>query len=448
MIPEFCQDCTVLAEELAAQAQQSNDALRKSDRIRAQLRTAADTLQRRLALTQKQLLDCKVASAPSSCFDDVSTRRPSEHGYANSTDGSSCSREIYHRRRSEGGEKELSALHAEIANRETENELLGSQLEELKRKFAQSEALAQDRLRELETVKSTWVVPTVFQRVEEELEEMKMREKESAKVSNPLDALDSLQRDLEGAAKFRKVCMGDAQKSAQLTLRVAELQDTLQRREKENAEYRTLLSDLDGEAQGLRAACMHSTSNMVQRYDDLRNELNTLREERSNLYSRVGTLEGENTHWSKINEEGRAKRLESELRVLAVEIERLRSCNAALCSQLFGDANGKPAGDNDANMLLQGLRPMDDSEEVDDDIHLRTIVRLQQKLSDAEEKHLTEKEQLMEKVRQLERQNAARLAPSSQLQTSPVRKTESQPVNRLQSLVSSGISSGWSLVGR
>lgn len=462
---DFCADCAPVAQDLTTRLRERDEALAKSDRVRSQLRTAAETLQRRLALTQKQLNECHHASSPS----DSSTRRPSHGPSSNGTSDSSSEvarqsdaegrelgRELtalqsevtQRRRRSEVDAKELSALQEEVTEREAESDRLLREIEEWKRKLSQSEALAQDRLRDLETVKKTWVSRGVHEQVAEELAELKA--KEDARATNPLDALNALQRDLEGAASFRKTSMGDAHKRAQLTLQVAELNDTLTRVTQENAQYRIAVTNLEEEASGLRQACMHSTSSVVQRYDDLRSELKILRAERQEMYARMGVLEDENKTLRVINDEGKVQRMESELRNLSVEIERLRSCNTALCSQLFGDSAGKACGDLDVNMLLQGQRPMDAAEdEFGEDTHIKTIVRLQHKLTEAEEKHLTEKEQLMEKVRQMERNYAARMAPQALQQEAP--KETSTPssissVGRITSLMPTGMPSlsGWS----
>eukprot|EP00397_Hematodinium_sp_SG-2012_P012201 GEMP01012364.1.p1 GENE.GEMP01012364.1~~GEMP01012364.1.p1 ORF type:complete len:545 (+),score=146.50 GEMP01012364.1:138-1637(+) len=448
---EFCDSCAPMAQELLSQIREQREAQTKCDRVRAQLRLATETLQRKLAQTQKQLVECRQASAPSSSTggtggvphgtssdagatpghgtstDVGAARRASNEtsGHSSTHDASvprcqshphpeqvrSLVAEVVRRRRqSEVDGKELVALQAEVTERDCEKERVARELRELSRKLSQAEALAQDRSQDLATIKATWVSPDVLHRVEQEL--LKMKAKEATRITDPLDALNTLQRDLEDAASWRKTSMGDAHKKHHLSVQVAELQDQLRRIMQENTRYRSVIVDLEEEAKSLRMACVHSTSSVVQRYDDLRSELRVLREERQETYARISTLEADNQKLLAIHDEGKAQRMESELRNLSVEIERLRHCNAALCSQLFGDKAGHESGDLDASMLLQGQRPMDAAEdEVGNDMHIKTIARLQQKLAHEEDNHLMEMEQLIEKVRQMERSNAARMAP-------------------------------------
>eukprot|EP00397_Hematodinium_sp_SG-2012_P011830 GEMP01011978.1.p1 GENE.GEMP01011978.1~~GEMP01011978.1.p1 ORF type:complete len:523 (+),score=141.88 GEMP01011978.1:138-1571(+) len=426
---EFCDSCAPMAQELLSQIREQREAQTKCDRVRAQLRLATETLQRKLAQTQKQLVECRQASAPSSSTggtggvphgtssdagatpghgtstDVGAARRASNEtsGHSSTHDASvprcqshphpeqvrSLVAEVVRRRRqSEVDGKELVALQAEVTERDCEKERVARELRELSRK----------------------VSPDVLHRVEQEL--LKMKAKEATRITDPLDALNTLQRDLEDAASWRKTSMGDAHKKHHLSVQVAELQDQLRRIMQENTRYRSVIVDLEEEAKSLRMACVHSTSSVVQRYDDLRSELRVLREERQETYARISTLEADNQKLLAIHDEGKAQRMESELRNLSVEIERLRHCNAALCSQLFGDKAGHESGDLDASMLLQGQRPMDAAEdEVGNDMHIKTIARLQQKLAHEEDNHLMEMEQLIEKVRQMERSNAARMAP-------------------------------------
>lgn len=384
MAGSFCEQCTCGAEELRAEIRERGEALAKSDKVRGQLRLTTEHLQRKLASTQQQLQNQEVSPVPSLASTEA-------------RDSTGCSED-----------KTAQDLARDLRAERCEKERIQKEADEALRKLREAEAKVEEYFKELESVKANRIPLELLQRAEKELAELKA--KEEARPSDPLDALNALQRDLESAASFRRTAFTDTQRNQQLILETGQLKEQLRTLSHKNEELKSHCTHIEEEAKDLRNACVDSSNAMVRRYDDLHMQLKLLREEQQTNYVRMSQLENENGELRAIHDEGKVQRVEDELKTLTTEIERLRSCNAALCSQLFENGEkGNGGCDEDASMLLQGQRPMEDIEADTQDVQVRTIVRLQQKLTDTHERHMIEKEKLMDKLQQMERQSAARL---------------------------------------
>jgi len=384
MAGSFCEQCVAGAEELRAEIRERGEALAKSDKVRGQLRLATEHLQKKLASTQKHLQNQEISSVPSLASSEA-------------RDSTGCSED-----------KTAQDLARDLRAERCEKERIQKEADQALRKLREAEAKVAEYFQELESVKADRIPRELLQKAEKELAEL--RAKEEARPSDPIDALDALQRDLESAASFRRTAFTDTQRNQQLVLHAAQLEEQLRKLSEQNRELKLHCKHIEDEAKDLRNACVDSSNAMVRRYDDLHMQLKLLREEQQTTYVRMSQLENENGELRAIHDEGKVQRVEDELKTLTTEIERLRSCNAALCSQLFENGEKGDGGcDEDASMLLQGQRPMEDIEADTQDVQIRTIVRLQQKLTDANERHMIEKEKLMDKLQQMERQSAARI---------------------------------------
>jgi len=394
MAGTFCDQCTDGVEELRAELREQSETLAKSEKVRGQLRLAADHLQKKLASTKQKLQKQEEIPPVPSLSSSASPE---------ARDSTGCSED-------KTAQDLALALSSELSAERSEKERIRKEADEALRKLREAEAKVEEYFKELESVKATRIPPEVLQRAEEELAALKA--KEEARPADPLDALDALQRDLESAASFRRAAFTDTHRNQQLVLQTAELEEQCKTLKTQNADLKARCKQLEEEAEDLGKACVDSSNDMVRRYDDMHMQLKLLRDGQQTSHMRLSILDRENAELRAIHDEGKVQRVEDELKTLTTEIQRLRSCNAALCSQLFENGEkGHGGSDEDASMLLQGQRPMDmvDIEADSQDVHIRTIVRLQQKLTDANERHMIENEKLMEKLQQMERQNAARV---------------------------------------
>lgn len=408
MAGSFCEQCSSKAERLCSELNDQTEALAKSDKIRGQLRVATEHLQKRLAKTEKELQETRsllaTDASPSSKVDS------SRFSANNCEGGGSASSSSRVGDTSEPHNATAQDLRLDEALEEQQAEWERKR-RELSQKLQEAEARVSAQEEGMERLRKTMIDPEVHAKLQEEFNEI--RSKEEQKPKDPLDALEALTRDLEKSANLRKSSFTNTLRCQQLSTQVTELEEKLAKAEATNAYLKEHSAEIEEEAKGLRGACIDSSNAMVKKYDDLYLEMKLIRKEQQENYQKMSLLESENTSLKKLCDEGKIQRVEDELKTLTTEITRLRTCNAALCSQLFGEEEKVTSRDAEASMLIAGQQSMDAPEGNVEEIQLGTIIRLQRKLTEMDERHMEEKNGLMEKVQSLEKHNANRMMVGS-----------------------------------
>jgi len=210
-----------------------------------------------------------------------------------------------------------------------------------------------------------------------------------------LKDLEGMEEELKWLAKMQEHAGVEMHRIQKLERTQAALQAELREANDENAALRNSQMDLGDAGKAMREAIASQSERYIGRVDNLAEARQKTDEDRQKLLQESADLQARLASMSPDLEdvsalEERHAELEAERRALATESERLHSINAALGVQLLGE-EGAPS------IIEQCLNPNPVG-----DVLTRAL-QLQRRLVDRDAVHAMEKQQLADRIRDLER---------------------------------------------
>eukprot|EP00930_Biecheleria_cincta_P068580 TRINITY_DN5612_c0_g1_i1.p1 TRINITY_DN5612_c0_g1~~TRINITY_DN5612_c0_g1_i1.p1 ORF type:complete len:472 (-),score=128.20 TRINITY_DN5612_c0_g1_i1:46-1461(-) len=230
-------------------------------------------------------------------------------------------------------------------------------------------------------------------------------------------ALDEMEEELTHLADTQRQASSDAARVQRLERSEAALQQRLRQVSEEKASLQSARVDLGDAGRAMREAMASQSEGYMRHLGGLEQARRSSDVDRKRLIQECATLQSKLDDLapklvSMASIQGRFIKLEATCRVVSVESQRLRDVNSALGAQLLRD-----------DLLLEqpDRSPEGESEEV------FRVLKLRQKLFERQESQDSEREQLAEQIRGLERAAARRCEPEPSPPVAPTVATKKAP---------------------